>query len=1019
MFSRKSPLYISVILCLLLSLTNVKTYAQSYWQQEINYQINVKLDDSTHFLHGNINITYHNNSNTALSEIWMHIWPNAYKNDKTAFAIQQLENQSKDFYYADESKRGYIDSLNFKVNNVKVMVQESNAFPDIQKLILPISLAPGDSVLISTPFRVKLPNSFSRLGHVNTAYQISQWYPKPAVYDANGWHPIPYLDQGEFYSEFGSFEVSITLPNNYVVGATGELQNEEEKIFLEQLSDSTKKIKSFSEVDSFPPSSKIFKTLNYKQNNIHDFAWFADKRFHVLASEVELPYTKRKVKTYVMFTNKYAKYWKDASQYLNDAVYYYSLWVGEYPYNYCTAVDGALSAGSGMEYPMVTVIGAIGDAKTLDQVIAHEVGHNWFYGILGSNEREYGWMDEGINSFYENRYMKLKYSDGNMIHKDEQNIFTKLLGLNYFPTAYDLYLTQQLTASQGKSQAINTHSEEFTLLNYATVMYTKTSLVFKYLEQYLGTEKFDSVMKIYFDEWKFKHPQPTDIQALFERECNEKLDWFFKDIINTNEDIDFKIAEIKKENNQLRVKITNNSTVAGPVFLSSTDKKGKVVENYKTQAFYGSTYVYFDSIKVKKITIDPLYVIPESNRNNNSMRVNGLLKKIEPLRVQAIGGLTRPNRTNLFVAPAIGYNTSDGTLLGLVLYNNFFPFKKFEWSVLPMYGLKSEKLNGMGQITHHSYPKNVGNIATKLSVYSFSDLNLTDAFTNDVVYKRFFKAALGSELSLKPSSPRSRITNKFSYRFVFTRENYNFESTGPFYSGTSSLVISNSYHQFKYTRANNKAINPNSINFLYEYANNLRGLPTSLIPDFFSDIKETHHKLFMVYKQKLHYANTKKGVQIRAFAGTIFANNNRTNASNFFSISGNNDYTFDKAFFDRNNINKNQTHELDGAFKANTFSGTVRNIIGFNVKAPLKSRVPVGLFLDAAYSNQFQKISNSTFDYDFGIYIPIVAEVIEVYFPVLYTQEIIQTDSYKEVIRFMIDFQALQPLNLRRSLQLF
>jgi hypothetical protein len=112
-------------------------------------------------------------------------------------------------------------------------------------------------------------------------------------------------------------------------------------------------------------------------------------------------------------------------------------------------------------------------------------------------------------------------------------------------------------------------------------------------------------------------------------------------------------------------------------------------------------------------------------------------------------------------------------------------------------------------------------------------------------------------------------------------------------------------------------------------------------------------------------------------------------------------------------------HELDGAFKANTFSGTVRNIIGFNVKAPLKGRLPIGLFADAAYSNQFQKISNSTFDYDFGIYMPIITDIIEVYFPVLYTQRVIQTNSYKEVIRFMIDFQVLQPMNLRRNLQLY
>ncbi len=1008
MMYRKVPITSILATVLLISLCNVKTYAQKYWQQRVNYQINVKLDDQKHELHGDIIITYHNNSNTALSEIWMHLWPNAYKNDKTAFAIQQLENLSRGFHYADESKRGYIDSLDFKIKEQKVLVLESEGFPDIAKLILPQTLAPGDSLIISTPFRVKLPNSFSRLGHVKTAYQITQWYPKPAVFDASGWHPIPYLDQGEFYSEYGNYDVKITLPENYVVGATGVLQNASELTFLDRLSDSTKKIKNFSEVDTFPASSTTYKTLHYLQNNIHDFAWFADKRFHVLSSEVELPKSKRKVKTYVMFTNKYAKYWKDASKYLNDAVYYYSLWVGEYPYNYCTAVDGALSAGAGMEYPMVTVIGETGDGKTLDQVIAHEVGHNWFYGILGSNEREYGWMDEGINSFYENRYMKLKYSDGFMINKKNRNAFTKLLGLHYFPFGYELYLTQQLSSSQGKAQAINTHAEEFTYLNYAAIMYTKTSLVLAYLEEYLGVEKFDSVMQTYYNEWKFKHPQPADIQALFERETGEKLDWFFNDIINSKKDIDFKIANIKKVNNQLQVKVKNTSGIAGPVLISSIDKKNKAIESYKTQAFYESTYVYFDSLKAKKIVVDPGYIIPESNRNNNSVRLHGPLKKIEPLRLQLFGGLNRPDKTTLNVSPAIGYNTSDGVLAGLTLYNNFFPFKKLEWTVLPMYGFKSERMNGAAQIIHHVYPERVAEIETKFSLYSFSDVNKKNEPYGLEVYNRFFKTSLGTEVTLKPSSARSRISNKLSYRFVFTQESLNYNYRDSIVGVDYSTETPNFYHQFKYNRANNRAINANSFMLMYEYANNYQKLN-----------KEYHHKIFAVFKQKINYNNSRKAILIRAFAGTIFANASRTNASNFFSLSGNNDYTYDKAFFDRNNLNRNQMHELDGAFKANTFMPTQRQIIGVNVKAPFTSRFPVGVYADAAYSNEKQKINGSTLDLGFGVYMPIVADVIEVYFPIFYEQRLYSTSSYKEVIRFMIDFQLLQPQNLKRSLQLF
>ena len=157
---------------------------------------------------------------------------------------------------------------------------------------------------------------------------------------------------------------------------------------------------------SFPKSSEKTKTLNYIQNNVHDFAWFADKRFHVLRGMVELPHSKDSVETWVMFTDKEAYLWKDAIPYMNRSIYSYSLWNGDYPYKQATALFGALSAGGGMEYPNVTVIGSSGSAASLELVIVHEVGHNWFQGILGFNERDQPAMDEGINSFNELRYVE-------------------------------------------------------------------------------------------------------------------------------------------------------------------------------------------------------------------------------------------------------------------------------------------------------------------------------------------------------------------------------------------------------------------------------------------------------------------------------------------------------------------------------------------------------------------------------------------------------------------------------------
>ncbi len=228
-FIRKTGLLLS-----LMATAGLSHAQKAYFQQEVNYTISVTLDDQNHTLTATEELEYINNSPDQLTFIWFHLWPNAYKNNTTAFAKQQALNKETKFHFAPKSKRGNIDGLKFQVNGKPAFLDFDPKNPDIAKLMLPEPLAPGSKAIISTPFKVKLPDSFSRMGHVGQSYQITQWYPKPAVYDRKGWHQMPYLDQGEFYSEFGSFDVSITLPKNYVVGSTGELQNMDEQAFLDQ-----------------------------------------------------------------------------------------------------------------------------------------------------------------------------------------------------------------------------------------------------------------------------------------------------------------------------------------------------------------------------------------------------------------------------------------------------------------------------------------------------------------------------------------------------------------------------------------------------------------------------------------------------------------------------------------------------------------------------------------------------------------------------------------------------------------
>ena len=224
------------LVTLLLIGTNIGI-AQTYWQQEVNYKIDVKLDDVNHTISAFEEFEYVNNSPDQLDKIYIHLWPNAYRNGKTALGKQQYQGGETMLAYGDEKDKGGIDSLDFKVNGVTNKWEYDPEHIDIGIIYLATPLKSGERITISTPFKVKLPSGkISRLGHIDQSYQITQWYPKPAVYDKNGWNPIPYLNQGEFYSEYGSFDVSITLPKNYVVGATGDLQTESEISFLNESS---------------------------------------------------------------------------------------------------------------------------------------------------------------------------------------------------------------------------------------------------------------------------------------------------------------------------------------------------------------------------------------------------------------------------------------------------------------------------------------------------------------------------------------------------------------------------------------------------------------------------------------------------------------------------------------------------------------------------------------------------------------------------------------------------------------
>ncbi len=957
-------------------------FAQSpYFQQEVNCRIHVTLNDQEHTLTGEIDIEYINRSPDTLAFIYFHLWPNAYRDQASAFARQKLRTGSTRFYFSDDTEKGNIRDLNFQVDGaVAPLVYEA---PDIARLILPKPLGPGQKAAIQTPFTLRIPASFSRLGHDDQSYQITQWYPKPAVYDREGWHPMPYLDMGEFYSEFGRYEVSLTLPENYVVGATGQLQDVAEINFLSQKAASDAQYlaglaaePAKSEQDTFPVSSPATKTLRYLAENVHDFAWFADKRFRVAKSSVVLP-SGRGVDTWVMFTKAEEHLWKDAIHYVDRAVQFYSGLVGEYPYPHATAVQSALGAGGGMEYPMITVIGLMGNARSLDGVITHEVGHNWFYGILAFNERDHVWMDEGLNSYYDHRYTETYYGSVDM------ELLPDFLRGQSAMTVPELgYLYQ---ARRRQDQAPETPSDDFEPLNYWLGGYEKPARAFKMLEKYLGPERFDPIMQDFYRQWQFKHPQPADLRLHLETQSGKSLDWLFDGLLYSNRQIDYALTGVKPAATGWEVRVRNLGEIPAP-FPVAVASPSEVGPPQWVEGFAGEKTITLTGEQASVIVADPERWTLDVNRKNNRIKTNGLLRRTPPLRFTFLGTLEDDRKTEVYYLPFYGWNVYDKSMVGFVLHNRTLPYRKWEFAIHPMYGLGSNSLLGMGNLTRHFFPKSgwMESLDIDLTARRFH-FDRNELFDYRLDYLR-----LEPRITVRI---RNQHTDQFSVAARFRAiilgvENPVFDQDGAFQGPDREWTT---IYEAAFSGRGNNPLSP----FTLELA-----LEQQSYTDVFSR-SQNYLKASLEWKSKLAYRH-KKYLHLRFFGGG-FLQNSRRNAGAIFPgafnliSQGHNDYRFDDFYFGRTENDGFGTQQVslrDGGFKTPTgpgFSlGRSNNfILALNFKADLPGKIPVRPYFDFGYfDNAMPTGADDTFrdqmiwsgglalellDGRFGIYFPVIS----------------------------------------------
>jgi hypothetical protein len=999
-----------VILLILAIACGCRLSAQEkhYFQQEVDYRIQVRLDDREHTLQGTIELDYTNHSPDELSFLWFHLWPNAYRDQTTAFARQQRLSNSTEFYFAKDSQLGYVDSLQFSADGQPCRLEYHPDHPDMAKVWLPAGLKPGQQIRIRTPFFVKIPDSFSRLGHVGESYQITQWYPKPAVYDRDGWHPMPYLDRGEFYSEFGSFDVEISLPANYVVGATGSLQTESERDFLRRKAEETNRYLdqlpvSLNEgfvVEPFPDSDVEFKTIRYTAEQVHDFAWFADKRFKVLHDKVSLP--AGEVDAWAFFTRTEEQLWRKSIDYLRRSLTFYAHLVGDYPYPQVTAVQSALSAGGGMEYPMITVIDLAGSDRSLDEVITHEVGHNWFYGMLASNERDHPWMDEGINSFYEQRYMLEYYppqraqivpawlADENLIDADE--------------------LFYQLQARQRLDQAPDTPAEELSELNYWLSAYDKPADGLWWLFHWLGPADFDQAMHFYFREWAFRHPQPVDLQRSLETVSGRNLSWFFDGFINTTQQADYAIKRLQREGDKWMLTLENEGELAGPVPIRAL-LNGEIQHEQWLEGFNGKKNMELPAGDYDEVILDPLHYTLDVDRKNNEIRSRGAFKKLAPLRLALPAKIENEKYTSLYGMPIVGWNVYDGLQLGILLHNRTLPFKQLEFDIMPLYGFKSGSLNGIANIDYHFYPKSGRLRAVDLGInYRQFHFERQEEGIYDLRYERWQPWV---DLHLRTSNGGT-FRHQLGYRLIYLeteRPNIGREEG---FLGLSTEF--SSIHEWHYAGKNRRRLNP----FEYRLA-----LEHQAYDDVFARAQQ-YWKWSVEWKSKLAYAEN-KAVTARLFVGGFLRNTRRDGGAIFpgaFSLidQAAMDYRFDDFYFgrsEREGFWSQQLSERDGGFKvplnpAFNIGKSNNFILALNLKADLPFGMdwPVCPYLDLGYfDNAMPTGADDTFADQFlwsgGLALEVFDGRLGFYFPFINSKNLqdrlLEQGNYGKRISFRVD----------------
>lgn len=606
-------------------------FAQSapYWQQQVDYKMDVKMDVKNYQYKGKQELVYTNNSPDTLRKVYYHLFNNAFQpgsemdarlqsiKDPDARMVRKIKVDGKEIKESriknlKPNEIGYLKISNFKQDGVDAT---SKTVGTILEVTLNKPILPGKKTVLTLDFDGQVPVQIRRSGRNNVEgieLSMAQWYPKMAEFDFEGWHADPYIAR-EFHGVWGNFDVNITIDKNYILGGSGYLQNKNEIGYGYQ---------DAGVVVTIPKKTKEL-TWHFYAPKVHDFTWAADKNY--IHDVVKGP---NNVDLHFLYKNnpEIIDNWKQLEPLMVNVMDFYNKKIGNYPYKQYSFIQGG---DGGMEYAMCTLMLGNGTLEGILGTATHELGHSWFQHILASNESKHPWMDEGFTTYIEDLALN------ELAEKKEKNPFK-----GNYKAYYKLI-------ESGKEQAQSTHGDRYDENKpYSISSYVKGSIFLSQLGYLIGEENLAKTIKRYYHDFKFKHPTPNDFKRTAERVSGANLDWYLVDWTETTNTIDYGITAVKENADKttvtlerigrmpmpidLTVDYTDGSTESFyiPLRMMSFEKENpnpeikRTILNDWTWAY--PTYEFNISKKkseIKKITIDPSGLMADVKQGNNVYEV--------------------------------------------------------------------------------------------------------------------------------------------------------------------------------------------------------------------------------------------------------------------------------------------------------------------------------------------------------------------------------------------------------------